>query len=81
LQIILKYYNKTKHYSQLHNTCNVDFKTLKNRIMKAENRKKNDLKNTILKNNLMMRFIRGIEREEQLDSQVLKTMLAYQRIR
>jgi hypothetical protein len=50
--------------------------------MKAMNRKKrDDIKNTILKNNLMMRFIRGIEREEQLDSQVLKTMLAYQRMR
>jgi hypothetical protein len=49
--------------------------------MKAINHKKrDDIKNTILKNNLMMRFIREIEREEQLDSQVLETMLAYQPI-
>lgn len=73
---------KTKYYSQLHNTCIIDFQTLKNRIMKAMNRKKrDDIKNTILKNNLMMRFLREIEREEQLDSQVLETMLAYQPVR
>ena len=50
--------------------------------MKVMNRKKrSELRKSILENNLMMRFIREIEREEQLDSPIMETMLVYQPIR
>jgi len=43
--------------------------------------KKNDFKSKILKNNLMLRFIREIEREEHLDTQLMETMLTFQPVR
>lgn len=46
--------------------------------MKRKRKKRDVLKATVLKNNLMNRFIREIEREEPLDSDTLKTMLALQ---
>lgn len=44
-------------------------------------KKRQELKERIKKNNLMMRFIREIEKEDVLDVQTLKTMLVFQPIR
>ncbi len=45
--------------------------------MKTGKRRKQAFKEKILKNNLMNRFIREIEREAPLDKYILQTMLAY----
>lgn len=39
---------------------------------------KREFREKILKNNIMQRFIREIEREAPLDNYTLQTMLAYQ---
>lgn len=49
--------------------------------MKGKKNKKEDFKSQILRNNLMMRFIREIEREENLDNQLIESMLAYNPVR
>lgn len=44
-------------------------------------KRKIEFRQKIMKNNLMQRFIREIEREELLDEQTLETMLVFQPVK
>lgn len=62
----------------MHGSCLYhNHKTQTITVMKKK-RRTTELKERVLRNNLMQRFIREIEREEPLDSRTLQTMLITQ---
>jgi hypothetical protein len=46
--------------------------------MKTRKKRITELRERIIKNNMMQRFIREIEREEYLEEHIVQSMMAYQ---
>jgi ribosomal protein L10 len=71
-----------KYFNIIKNCTIVDWLNIKN--LKAETmtrKRKIEFRQKIMKNNLMQRFIREIEREELLDAQTLNTLLVFHPVR
>jgi hypothetical protein len=51
------------------------------KTIKQRKKRNTEFKENIVRNNLMKRFIREIEREDPIDNHILETILAYQPVR
>ena len=80
-EIYWKIVKKPKDLIELHRSCLAVLQLFKNMVMKKmklRKKRNTEFKENIMRNNLMQRFIREIEREDALDKRILQTMLAYQ---